>query len=66
MVEHLVGHVQPVGEAGRADSAGGEQHVDPDDVAAGNATAAGGWPPGRDGSGCIAGTNGLAQLVPII
>ena len=28
-VEHLVGHVQPVGQAGRADAAGGEQHVDP-------------------------------------
>ena len=26
--EHLVGHVQPVCEAGRADAFGGEQHVD--------------------------------------
>ena len=28
-VEHLVGHVEAVGRAGRADAAGGEQHVDP-------------------------------------
>ena len=28
-VEHLVGHVQPVGQARRADAAGGQQHVDP-------------------------------------
>ena len=27
-VEHLVGHVEPVGDAGGADAAGGEQHVD--------------------------------------
>ena len=27
-VEHLVGHVEPVGEAGRADPLGGQQHVD--------------------------------------
>jgi hypothetical protein len=26
--QHLVGHVQAVGEAGRADAPGGEQHVD--------------------------------------
>jgi hypothetical protein len=28
-VEHLVGHVQPVGQPGGADPAGGEQDIDP-------------------------------------
>ena len=28
-VEHLVGHVESVGQAGRTDPLGGQQHVDP-------------------------------------